>query len=112
MRFSFGFLIGFRENHALIMVCVLFFLVYLGRFLGSLPYLHLDRTAIALSGTLGLLVSESVSTNEASTPPATAADKLRLAGGVCTDRRCIHISSARGACRRFATMPPLMLTAR
>jgi len=46
-------------------VSVVFLLVYLGMLLGGLPFLQLDRTGIALLGAIALLVSGSVSTEQA-----------------------------------------------
>jgi len=46
-------------------VVVVFVLVYLGMLLGGLPFLQLDRTGIALLGTIALLVSESITEVEA-----------------------------------------------
>ena len=46
-------------------VVVTFVLVYLGMLLGGLPFLQLDRTGIAVLGTIALLVTESVSMEEA-----------------------------------------------
>lgn len=46
-------------------VVVIFVLVYLGMLLGALPFLQLDRTGIAVLGTIALLVTESVSMEEA-----------------------------------------------
>ncbi len=46
-------------------VVVIFVLVYLGMLLGGLPFLQLDRTGIAVLGTIALLVTDSVSMEEA-----------------------------------------------
>ncbi len=46
-------------------IAIIFVLVYLGMLLGGLPFLQLDRTGIALLGAIGLLVSHSVTMDEA-----------------------------------------------
>lgn len=46
-------------------IAVIFILVYLGMFVGGLPFLQIDRTGIALLGAIGLLVSESVTMDQA-----------------------------------------------
>lgn len=46
-------------------VLAVFALVYLGMLLGGLPFLQLDRTGVALLGTIALLVSESITEVEA-----------------------------------------------
>jgi len=46
-------------------IAVIFALVYLGMLLGGLPFLQLDRTGIALLGTIALLVSDSITLEDA-----------------------------------------------
>lgn len=46
-------------------IFVIFVLVYLGMLVGGLPFLQLDRTGIALLGTIALLVTESITMDEA-----------------------------------------------
>jgi Na+/H+ antiporter NhaD/arsenite permease-like protein len=49
----------------LTIILVIFTLAYLGMLLGGLPFLQLDRTGIALLGTIALLVSDSITMDEA-----------------------------------------------
>ncbi len=46
-------------------ITVIFVLVYLGMLAGGLPFLQIDRTGIALLGAIGLLVSESITMEQA-----------------------------------------------
>src|SRR5512141_3176545 len=46
-------------------IFVVFCVVYLGMILGSLPFLQLDRTGIALLGAIALIGAEAVSPQEA-----------------------------------------------
>lgn len=46
-------------------VLVIFAWVYLGMRLGGLPFLQLDRTGIALLGTIALLVSHAITMEDA-----------------------------------------------
>jgi Na+/H+ antiporter NhaD/arsenite permease-like protein len=45
-------------------VLITFVLIYLGMLLGGLPFLQLDRTGIAILGTIALLVTDSITTEE------------------------------------------------
>jgi len=46
-------------------IVVVFFVVYLGMVLGSLPFLQLDRTGVALLGAIALIAMKAVSPEEA-----------------------------------------------
>ncbi len=46
-------------------IVVVFFVVYLGMILGSLPFLQLDRTGVALLGAIALIAMKAVSPEEA-----------------------------------------------
>ncbi len=46
-------------------VLITFVLIYVGMLLGGLPFLQLDRTGIAILGSIGLLVTDSITMDEA-----------------------------------------------
>src|SRR5262250_3695489 len=46
-------------------IFTIFLVVYLGMFLGELPYLQLDRTGVALLGAIALISIDAVTLNDA-----------------------------------------------
>src|SRR5215470_16481849 len=46
-------------------IFIIFLVVYLGMFLGELPYLQLDRTGVALLGAIALISIDAVTLNDA-----------------------------------------------
>ena len=46
-------------------IVIIFLIVYLGMFLGELPYLQLDRTGVALLGAIALISIDAVTLNDA-----------------------------------------------
>jgi Na+/H+ antiporter NhaD/arsenite permease-like protein len=46
-------------------ILIIFLVVYLGMFLGELPYLQLDRTGVALLGAIALISIDAVTLNDA-----------------------------------------------